>query len=42
VLYGFLVWVINDLAFQIETVNVACSTRFAHAMIDHDTLGLLL
>jgi hypothetical protein len=41
-LYGFLVWVINDVDFQIETVNVACATRFAHAMIDHDTLGLLL
>jgi hypothetical protein len=42
ILYGFLVWVINDVSFQIETVNVACTTRFGSAMIDHDTLGLLL
>ena len=41
VLYGFLVWVVNDVKYQPETVNVACTTRFAAAMLDHDTLALL-
>jgi Phosphotransferase enzyme family len=42
ILYGFLVWVINDSKYQSETVNVANTVRFGTAMLDHDTLGLLV
>lgn len=42
ILYCFLVWAVNDVKYQLETVNVANTVRFAAAMLDHDTLDLLL
>ena len=41
ILYGFLVWVVNDSQYQSEIVNVANTVRFGTAMLEHDTLGLL-
>jgi hypothetical protein len=40
-LWGYFVWLTNPDACQIPENNIAASSRFAMAMLDHDTLGLL-
>jgi hypothetical protein len=40
--YGLFVWLLNDNAFQTETVNTYVAARFGAAATDHDSLGLLL
>lgn len=42
IVYGLFVWMLNDNAFQTETVNTYVAARFGAAAIDHDSLGLLL
>lgn len=39
--WGLLIWMLNGSHFQTEANNTAAATRFAMAMIDHDTFGLL-
>lgn len=41
VMWGFFVFLLNDFKFQTESVNTAAASRFAAAMLDHDTYGLL-
>ena len=41
VVWGFFIWFLNSWDFQTESRNTAAATRFAMAMIDHDTYGLL-
>jgi hypothetical protein len=41
VMWGFFVFLLNDFNFQPESVNTAAASRFAAAMLDHDTFGLL-
>lgn len=40
--YGLFVWMLNDNAFQTETVNTYVAARFGAAATDHDSLALLL
>jgi len=40
-LQGLMVWMPNTTDYHSEANITAMATRFAHAMIDHDTLGLL-
>jgi hypothetical protein len=42
VVYGLFVWMMNDNAFQTETVNTYVAARFGAAASDHDSLRLLL
>ncbi|MBV1688917.1 ecdysteroid 22-kinase family protein [Novosphingobium sp. G106] len=39
--WGLLIWMLNGSHFQTETNNTAAATRFAMAMIDHDTFARL-
>ncbi len=39
--FGFCIFLVNDPAFQPESINTACTARFSAAMIDHDTIGTL-
>lgn len=39
--YGYFIFIINESRFQTEAVNTAQAMRFAMAMLDHDTHGLL-
>jgi hypothetical protein len=39
--YGYLVFLINETDYQSSAVNTAYTARFSAAMIDHDTIGLL-
>ncbi len=41
VVWGLLIWMLNGSHFQTEANNTAAATRFAMAMIDHDTFGAL-
>ena len=41
VIWGLLIWMLNSSRFQTEANNTAAATRFAMAMIDHDTFGML-
>jgi Ecdysteroid kinase-like family len=41
IVWGLLIWMLNGSHFQTEANNTAAATRFAMAMIDHDTFGLL-
>lgn len=41
VVWGLLIWMLNGSNFQTETNNTAAATRFAMAMIDHDTFRRL-
>jgi hypothetical protein len=41
VVWGLLIWMLNGSQFQTEANNTAAATRFAMAMIDHDTFGAL-
>lgn len=41
VVWGLLIWMLNGTEFQTESNNTAAATRFAMAMIDHDTFGIL-
>lgn len=41
VIWGLLIWMLNGSHFQTEANNTAAATRFAMAMIDHDTFGAL-
>ena len=41
VMWGFYVWFFNAFTYQTEPSNTAACTRFATAMIDHDTVSLL-
>lgn len=41
ILYGFFIFVINEIRFQTEAVNTACTSRYGAAMIDHDVIGLI-
>ena len=38
---GFMVFIINDLAFQTAAFNTAHVSRFVNAMMDNDTKGLI-
>jgi len=42
VMWGFYVWLFNGFTYQSESNNTAACTRFATAMIDHDTVAALL
>jgi hypothetical protein len=39
--FGYMIFVINDSAFQPESINTAYTARFSAAMIDNDTIGVL-
>ncbi|WP_298283646.1 phosphotransferase [Novosphingobium sp.] len=41
VVWGLLIWMLNSSQFQTEANNTAAATRFAMAMLDHDTFGVL-
>jgi aminoglycoside/choline kinase family phosphotransferase len=41
VVWGFFVWLLNSSEFQTEAKNTAAATRFAMAMLDHDTYATL-
>jgi hypothetical protein len=41
IVWGLLIWMLNGSQFQTEVNNMAAARRFAMAMIDHDTFGLL-
>jgi len=41
VIWGLLIWMLNSSQFQTEANNTAAATRFAMAMIDLDTFGVL-
>jgi hypothetical protein len=41
VIWGLLIWMLNSSQFQTEANNTASATRFAMAMIDHDTFAML-
>lgn len=41
VVWGLLIWMLNSSQFQTEANNTAAATRFAMAMIDLDTFGVL-
>lgn len=41
VVWGLLIWMLNSSRFQTEANNTAAATRFALAMIDHDTFSVL-
>jgi Ecdysteroid kinase-like family len=41
VVWGLLIWMLNGSQFQTEANNTAAATRFAMAMIDHDTFAAL-
>ena len=41
VVWGLLIWMLNGTQFQTESNNTAAATRFAMAMIDHDTFARL-
>ena len=41
VVWGLLIWMLNGSHFQTEANNTAAATRFAMAMIDHDTFARL-
>ncbi len=41
VVWGLLIWMLNGSHFQTEANNTAAATRFAMAMIDHETFGRL-
>ena len=41
VVWGLLIWLLNSSQFQTEANNTAAAVRFAMAMIDHDTFGVL-
>ena len=41
VMWGFFTWFFNGFTYQSEANNTAACTRFATAMIDHDTPALL-
>jgi hypothetical protein len=40
-IWGHLIWLLNSSDYQTESNNTAAGARFATAMIDHDTFGLL-
>jgi len=40
-IWGLLIWMLNGSNFQSESNNTAAATRFAMAMIDHDTFDRL-
>ena len=40
-IWGHIIWLLNSSDYQTETNNTAAAARFATAMIDHDTFGLL-
>lgn len=40
-LFGYFVFIINETQFQTEATNTAYATRFAAAMVDHDTKALV-
>ncbi|HKX77361.1 MAG TPA: phosphotransferase [Novosphingobium sp.] len=40
-LVGYLIFLINESFYQLESINTAYVARFSAAMIDHDTVGLL-
>jgi hypothetical protein len=40
-IWGFLIWLLNSSDYQTESNNTAAAARFATAMIDHDTFGIL-
>ncbi|GIX30250.1 MAG: hypothetical protein KatS3mg124_0722 [Porticoccaceae bacterium] len=39
--FGFVVFLVNDPAFQAEAVNAACTARFAAAMVEENTPEIL-
>lgn len=41
VIWGLLIWMLNSSQFQTEANNTAAATRFAMAMLDLDTFGVL-
>lgn len=41
VVWGLLIWMLNSSQFQTEANNTAAATRFAMAMLDLDTFGVL-
>jgi len=41
VVWGLLIWMLNSSQFQTEANNTAAATRFAMAMLDLDTFGIL-
>jgi hypothetical protein len=41
VIWGLLIWMLNGSEFQTESNNTASATRFAMAMIDHETFARL-
>ncbi|MBB4615450.1 protein kinase family protein [Novosphingobium taihuense] len=41
VIWGLLIWLLNGSNFQTEANNTAAASRFAMAMIDLDTFGIL-
>lgn len=41
IVWGLLIWMLNGSQFQTEANNTAAATRFAMAMIDHDTFAAL-
>ena len=40
-IWGFIIWLLNSSDYQTEANNTAAAARFATAMIDHDTFGIL-
>jgi hypothetical protein len=40
-IWGFIIWLLNSSDYQTESNNTAAAARFATAMIDHDTFGIL-
>jgi hypothetical protein len=41
IVWGLLIWMLNGSHFQTESNNTAAATRFAMAMVDHDTFRRL-
>jgi len=41
VIWGLLIWMLNSSQFQTEANNTAAASRFAMAMLDLDTFGVL-